>query len=52
MNDSGLTEGEDAPDIIANTFLSEVTNDQLERIGNGFLSHPHCKHRSFTYFLP
>ncbi|KAJ7202449.1 hypothetical protein C8J57DRAFT_1622921 [Mycena rebaudengoi] len=38
---NGLNEGEDAPDIIANTFLSEVTNQQLDRIGVGFLSHPH-----------
>ncbi|KAJ7756085.1 hypothetical protein DFH07DRAFT_1027777 [Mycena maculata] len=30
---------EDAPDIRANTFLSEVTEEQLKSIGLGFLSH-------------
>ncbi|KAJ7726564.1 hypothetical protein DFH07DRAFT_1000760 [Mycena maculata] len=30
---------EDAPDIRANTFLSEVTEEQLKIIGLGFLSH-------------
>ncbi|KAJ7493956.1 hypothetical protein FB451DRAFT_1491519 [Mycena latifolia] len=28
-----------APDICANTFLSEVTDEQLQRIGYGFLAH-------------
>ncbi|KAJ6483022.1 hypothetical protein DFH09DRAFT_1253099 [Mycena vulgaris] len=40
---NGLDEGEDAPDIIANTFLSEVTPGQLDRIGLGFLAHPHLR---------
>ncbi|KAF8140826.1 hypothetical protein K438DRAFT_1785372 [Mycena galopus ATCC 62051] len=37
----GIDEGEDAPDIIANTFLAEVTQDQLDRVGTGFLAHRH-----------
>ncbi|KAF8130928.1 hypothetical protein K438DRAFT_1643350, partial [Mycena galopus ATCC 62051] len=36
---NGLDETEDAPDIRANTFLPEVTEEQLQKIGYGFLSH-------------
>lgn len=36
---SDLVEGADAPDIVANTFLSQVTDEQLEAVGHGFLSH-------------
>ncbi|KAJ6608481.1 hypothetical protein B0H10DRAFT_1815675 [Mycena sp. CBHHK59/15] len=36
---NGLVPNEDAPDIRANTFLSEVTDAQLEKIGQGFLMH-------------
>ncbi|KAJ7743063.1 hypothetical protein B0H14DRAFT_3607425 [Mycena olivaceomarginata] len=36
---NGLDEAEDAPDIGANTFLAEVTDEQLEQIGYGFLGH-------------
>ncbi|KAJ6511689.1 hypothetical protein DFH09DRAFT_1434967 [Mycena vulgaris] len=36
---NGLDETDDAPDIRANTFLSEVTEEQLQRIGYGFLAH-------------
>ncbi|KAJ7019185.1 hypothetical protein C8F04DRAFT_916431, partial [Mycena alexandri] len=36
---NGLDEAEDAPDIRANTFLAEVTDEQLQKIGYGFLSH-------------
>jgi len=36
---SGLVPNEDAPDIVANTFLEEVTEDQLDKIGLGFLQH-------------
>ncbi|KAJ3966843.1 hypothetical protein EV361DRAFT_540884 [Lentinula raphanica] len=37
---SGLVPGEDAPDIIANTFLLSITEDQIRHIGlNGFLMH-------------
>lgn len=36
---SGLVPNEDAPDIIANTFLSDVTEAQLEAIHMGFLAH-------------
>ncbi|KAJ7210917.1 hypothetical protein GGX14DRAFT_394536 [Mycena pura] len=32
---------EDAPDIIANTFLAQVTDDQLKKIGYSFLEHLH-----------
>ncbi|KAJ6453900.1 hypothetical protein C8R47DRAFT_934035, partial [Mycena vitilis] len=35
----GLDDAEDAPDIRANTFLSEVTDTQLQEIGYGFLAH-------------
>ncbi|KAJ7084783.1 hypothetical protein B0H15DRAFT_380554 [Mycena belliarum] len=34
---NGLTPNEDAPDIRANTFLAQVTDEQLEKIGFGFL---------------
>ncbi|KAJ7246074.1 hypothetical protein C8J57DRAFT_1241859 [Mycena rebaudengoi] len=34
-----LAPEEDAPDIIANTFLAQVTDDQLKSIGYGFLQH-------------
>ncbi|KAJ7928710.1 hypothetical protein B0H13DRAFT_2311333 [Mycena leptocephala] len=37
---NGLDEStEDAPDILANTFLAEVTDEQLQQIGYGFLRH-------------
>ncbi|KAJ7756996.1 hypothetical protein B0H16DRAFT_1314634 [Mycena metata] len=36
---NGLDETEDAPDIRANTFLAEVTEEQLQNIGCGFLAH-------------
>jgi hypothetical protein len=39
---SGLVPEEDAPDIRANTWLPEVTDEQLERVGQGFLAHKHC----------
>ncbi|KAJ7476613.1 hypothetical protein FB451DRAFT_1460853 [Mycena latifolia] len=32
-------ENEDAPDIIANTFLAQVTDEQLKTIGYSFLEH-------------
>ncbi|KAH9939892.1 hypothetical protein B0H21DRAFT_812429 [Amylocystis lapponica] len=35
----GLIPSEDAPDIIANTFLAQVTDEQLRDIGFGFLKH-------------
>ena len=35
----GLIPGEDAPDIVANTFLDQVTTQQLEDIGLSFLEH-------------
>lgn len=40
---SGLVPSEDAPDIVANTFLAEVTKEQLDAIGIGFLEHRECK---------
>ncbi|KAJ7936473.1 hypothetical protein B0H13DRAFT_1946706 [Mycena leptocephala] len=36
---NGLTPEEDAPDIRANTWLSQVTDEQLRDIGFGFLAH-------------
>ncbi|KAF8221946.1 hypothetical protein L208DRAFT_1382060 [Tricholoma matsutake] len=36
---NGLMPDEDAPDIIANTFLMEVMQEQLDEIGLGFLQH-------------
>jgi len=40
---SGLVPGEDAPDIIANTFLQTITPEQIERVGKAFLCHRECK---------
>ncbi|KAJ7462509.1 hypothetical protein FB451DRAFT_1404301 [Mycena latifolia] len=40
---NGMVPSEDAPDIRANTWLSEVTDEQLERIGQGFLAHRHLR---------
>ena len=34
---SGLVPGEDAPDIIVNTFLAGVTDEQMAAVGKGFL---------------
>jgi hypothetical protein len=48
QSSSGLVPGEDAPDIIANTFLQTITPEQIERVGKGFLCHRECK-LSFTY---
>ncbi|KAJ7835416.1 hypothetical protein B0H13DRAFT_2240081 [Mycena leptocephala] len=40
---SGMIEAEqDAPDIIANTFLAQVTAEQLKTIGYSFLEHREC----------
>ncbi|KAF9487871.1 hypothetical protein BDN71DRAFT_1594253 [Pleurotus eryngii] len=39
----GLIEGEDAPDVVANTFLDHVTDETLVKIGKGFLSHREVK---------
>ncbi|KAJ6534238.1 hypothetical protein B0H19DRAFT_964399, partial [Mycena capillaripes] len=36
---NGLTPEEDAPDIRANTWLSQVTDEQLKNIEFGFLAH-------------
>ncbi|KAF8867676.1 hypothetical protein BD779DRAFT_1694104 [Infundibulicybe gibba] len=35
----GLVPSEDAPDIIANTFLAEISEEQLQRVGIAFLEH-------------
>ena len=45
---SGMVPSEDAPDIVANTFLAEVilaegTQDQLNAIDLGFLKHRECE---------
>jgi hypothetical protein len=42
---SGLVPNEDAPDIIANTFLADITEEQLEAIHMAFLAH---RKRTFT----
>jgi hypothetical protein len=39
---SGLVPNEDAPDIVANTFLAEVTQDELDKVGRAFLCHREC----------
>jgi len=39
MDFSGLVPNEDAPDITANTFLADVTSEELAQIGHAFLSH-------------
>lgn len=36
---TGLVPSEDAPDIIANTFLAEITQKQLDSVGIAFLKH-------------
>ncbi|KAK7041334.1 hypothetical protein R3P38DRAFT_2382851, partial [Favolaschia claudopus] len=36
-------EGEDCPDIIANTWLSEVDQEQQDKIGLSFLAHWHLR---------
>ncbi|KAK7008284.1 hypothetical protein R3P38DRAFT_2551619 [Favolaschia claudopus] len=38
-NGLGENEEEDAPDIRANTFLPEITDEQLKAVGYGFLAH-------------
>ncbi|KAK7014508.1 hypothetical protein R3P38DRAFT_3277089 [Favolaschia claudopus] len=38
-NGLGENEEEDAPDIRANTFLPEITEEQLKAVGYGFLAH-------------
>ncbi|EIW62287.1 uncharacterized protein TRAVEDRAFT_35644 [Trametes versicolor FP-101664 SS1] len=46
----GLIPAQDAPDIIANTFLEQVTDDQLFKIRLGFLEH--CElHSTIKGFL-
>lgn len=40
---SGLVPGKDAPDITTNTFLAEITPEQLEAVAKGFLMHCECK---------
>ncbi|KAJ7727166.1 hypothetical protein B0H14DRAFT_2640954 [Mycena olivaceomarginata] len=42
---NGLNEAEDVPDIRANTFVAEVTDEQLQQIGYGFLGHCQCKRK-------
>jgi len=39
MDFSGLVPNEDAPDITANTFLADITWEELAQIGHAFLSH-------------
>ncbi|KAF5370507.1 hypothetical protein D9615_010341 [Tricholomella constricta] len=39
----GLIAGEDAPDIVANTFLAQLSDTTLDKIGYGFLDHRELK---------
>ena len=39
----GLIPGQDAPDIVANTFLDQTSEEQLKKICYAFLSHRECK---------
>ena len=49
---SGLVPNEDAPDIVANTFLAEVTKEELDKVTMAFLSHRESLYKSFlTHFL-
>ena len=41
----GLITGEDAPDIVANTFLDQITEEQMRDIGYAFLEHRECTSR-------
>jgi hypothetical protein len=43
MSCRGLILGQDAPDIVANTFLDQTSEEQLKKIGYGFLSHRECE---------
>ncbi|KAF4618297.1 hypothetical protein D9613_011520 [Agrocybe pediades] len=36
---NGLVPGEDAPDIVANTFLASITEEQIIEVAKGFLKH-------------
>ena len=44
----GLIPAEDAPDIIANTFLAQLSDDTLTQIRYGFLDH---RERQFVFLL-
>ncbi|CAK5271701.1 unnamed protein product, partial [Mycena citricolor] len=39
----GENVGEDAPDVVANTILMDITDDDRDRIGRGFLAHRHLR---------
>ncbi|KAG6848859.1 hypothetical protein H0H93_013373 [Arthromyces matolae] len=39
----GLVADDDAPDVVANTFLAQLSEEALDRIGDGFLSHRELK---------
>jgi hypothetical protein len=47
MSCRGLIPGQDAPDIVANTFLDQTSEKQLRKIGYGFLSHRECEFWGF-----
>jgi hypothetical protein len=40
----GLVPGQDAPDIVANTMLENVTEEQMSMIYSTFRTHSHHKH--------
>jgi len=35
--------GEDAPDIVANTFLDQISEEQMRDVGYAFLDHRECE---------
>jgi len=35
--------GEDTPDIVANTFLDQISEEQMRDVGYAFLDHRECK---------
>ncbi|GLB44253.1 hypothetical protein LshimejAT787_1601830 [Lyophyllum shimeji] len=46
---NGLVPAEDAPDIQANTFLVEITEEQLDAVGIGFLQHRELRSVIYGY---
>lgn len=46
LHHRGLTPGQDAPDIVASTFLDQTSEEQLKKVGYAFLSH---RERKFVF---
>ena len=51
MSFSGLVPNEDAPDITANTFLADISQEELAQIGRAFLSHREGMKYSCRFFV-